>query len=154
MENDQLSFLVDFSNKINLLENIDEICLLICKSTKDLIAEGYVAVALFDNEKNVATIKATEGFYDTKLINKGIKLLKKDPRSIKFNLKNIREEDLKIYRSGELRLVNGGLYIVTSRKFPKTICRIVEKLLNINFVYTIGFSYLGHDVGAVFIFVD
>ena len=151
---DQIAFINDFSIEVNLLKTQDEICSLICKSIKKIIGKGFVVVALFDEIKQVSMVRAVEGLNDKKLVNKGIKLLKKDPLSMEFPLKNIRKTDLEIYRSGKLTRLDDGLYIILSRKFPKIICGILENLLNIHFVYTIGFSYRNRDVGGLFILTD
>lgn len=153
-KSDQMTFLNDFSIKVNLLKSQDEICSLICDSVKKIIGKGFVAVALFDDIEQVAMVRATAGLNNAKLVNKGLKLLKKDPRSMKFPLKDIRKTDLEIYRSGKLTRLDDGLYIILARKFPKMICGIIENLLNIHFIYTIGFSYQDRDVGGLFILTD
>ena len=116
-KSDQLAFLNDFSTEVNLLKNQNEICSLICKSAKKMIGKGLVLVALFDHAGQKSQIKATEGFDNNKLVNKGLKLIKKDPFSMESPLKDIRKTDLKIYRSSKLMRIDGGLYTIMARKF-------------------------------------
>ena len=53
--------------------------------------------------------------------------------------------------SGKLNRLEGGLYAVTARKIPKTACRVIEKLMNVSTVYTIGFISKGQYFGGLII---
>ncbi len=48
-------------------------------------------------------------------------------------------KNYEILLSGELEVINNGLYELTSRQIPRTICNALEKFLRISKYYTIGF---------------
>jgi len=150
----QIAFLNDFSMDVNKLGSKEDICKLLCREVKDFIGKGYVLVALFDYGKQVSRVTAAEGFEDKNIINYAIKILKTNPFYADFYLEDISKEDLDLYRSGRLSLMEGGLYTIMAKRFPKMVCNILENLLGIDFVFSIGFTYRDNDIGAMFILSD
>jgi putative nucleotidyltransferase with HDIG domain len=98
----------------------------------------------------VFSVRAMEGIND-QILRAVAKVFGENPLGGRYCLKDIRTKDLEIFRNGELSLIPDKLYTVFVRKFPKMTCRMIEKLLKINFVYIIGFTYQKQDLGALYI---
>jgi len=67
----------------------------------------------------------------------------------------INDDDARIgLKSGKLVKVPGGIYELSFKKIPKPICRSIEKLLDINEIYAIGFSRHGRLYGSATILLS
>lgn len=148
---EQLVMLSDFSSKLNLSESLDEVCVLVCKKIKEIVGQGYVVVTLMDETEQKLTIRATEGFNDSGMVNSAIRLLGGDPRGTEYYTKDMFPEELEQFRSGKLELINDGLYVIMTRKHPKVACKMLERLMGIHFVYTIGFIHKNRHLGGAIV---
>jgi DNA-binding NarL/FixJ family response regulator len=151
---EQLTMLSDYSIKLNLSETADEICSIVCNKIKEIIGKGYVTVTLIDEAEQSLAIKATEGFDDKGMINSAIRFLGGDPRGAVYYIKDMLPEELKQFRSGKLELIAGGLYSATTRKYSKVACKMLEHLMGIQFVYTIGFIHKKRHLGGAIIMLN
>ena len=152
--NEQFRILSDFSSKINLAETLEEICVLVCRKIKESIGQGYVAVTLIDEAEQCESIIATEGFNDKGMVNSAIRLLGGDPRGWMYPIIDMLPEELEQFRSGKLELITGGLYALMARRQPKTVCRIIEHLIGVSFVYAVGFVHKNRYLGGAEIMLN
>jgi DNA-binding NarL/FixJ family response regulator/PAS domain-containing protein len=151
---EQFRILSDFSSKINLAETLEEICVLVCSKIKESIGQGYVAVTLIDETEQYESIIATEGFNDKGMVNSAIRLLGGDPRGSVYPTKDMLSEELEQFRSGKLELIPGGLYALLARRQPKTVCRMIEHLMKVSFVYAVGFVHKNRYLGGAEIMLN
>ncbi len=147
---ENLVLLNGFSQSLNMIDDVDEACKIICSFIKNLLPDHRIVISLMDHENQVFSVRAMEGIND-QIIRTVSKVFGKNPLEGRYCLKDIRTKDLEIFRSGELSLIPDKLYTVFISKFPKMTCRMIEKLLKINFVYIIGFAYQKQDLGALYI---
>ena len=150
----QFRILSDFSTKINLAETLKEICVLICSKIKECIGQGYVVVTLIDEAEQFEYIIATDGFNDKGIVNSAIRLLGGDPRESVYAVKDMLPEELEQFRSGKLERITGGLYALMARRQPKTVCRIIERLMGANYVYAVGFVHKNRYLGGAEIMLN
>jgi PAS domain S-box-containing protein len=151
---DQFRILSDFSSKINLAETLEEICVLVCSKIKESIGQGYVVVTLIDEAEQYESIIAAEGFNDKGMVNSAIRLLGGDPRGWVYAVKDMLPEELEQFRSGKLELITGGLYALMARRQPKAVCRIIEHLMEVSFVYAVGFVHKNRYLGGAEIMLN
>ncbi len=151
---EQFRILSDFSSKINLAETLEEICVLVCSKIKESIGKGYVAVTLIDEAEQCESIIASDGFNDKGMVNSAIQLLGGDPREWVYAVKDMLPEELVQFRSGKLELITGGLYALMARRQPKTVCRIIERLIGVSFVYAVGFIHKKRYLGGAEIMLN
>jgi PAS domain S-box-containing protein len=151
---EQLTMMGEFSRKINLAETLDEICILVCRQLKEIIGQGYVTITMINETEQNLTIRATEGFEDKSMVKSAIRLLGADPRDMVYYVKDIRPEELEQFRSGKLELITGGLYAANTRKYSEVVSRMLERLMEIRFVYTIGFTYKCRHLGGAIIMLN
>jgi PAS domain S-box-containing protein len=147
----QSTLISNSSKRMNQLETENEISALLCEIVKKVIGQGYVLVSLFDDAHTNLSITATEGFQDPGLVNSTLRLLGTDPFKQKFPTRDMTGEELALFKSGKLELFPGGMYSLLTRKYPKPICDILEHVLNIRYIYTIGFAHHDHHAGGLII---
>jgi PAS domain-containing protein len=58
---------------------------------------------------------------------------------------------LRLYRSGRLEVLEGGLFTLMTGLVPKPACRMVEKLLRVQKVYAMGFIHKDEHQGGLII---
>jgi PAS domain S-box-containing protein/putative nucleotidyltransferase with HDIG domain len=146
--------ITEILQNLNQIDDSDSLCSFVCDNVKKIIHRGYVFVTYMETDETTMVLKSMKGFNDKGLVNSTIRLLGQDPRGTKFSTKDMTESELASFRSGRLELLPGGMYALFTRKFPKIVCTALEKLLKINFVYTIGFTHHSHHLGGVSILLD
>ena len=52
-----------------------------------------------------------------------------------FPVRDMRPQDVAMYRSGRLEELDGGLYRLTLGRFPKAACAAAERLLGVTSIY-------------------
>ena len=145
----KFSVLADISRGLNLIETPDQLCSYLCRQIKTIVGKGYFIVSLMDESGRSQTIKAIEGLNDQGLIGSILTTLGADPRSMEFDVKHATENELAVFRSGNLTPVPNGIYILVTRRFPQAACRAVEKLLGVKYVYTVGFMHDSRHFGGL-----
>jgi PAS domain S-box-containing protein len=131
------SLLLDTQNQIARLDNLADIYQLVGEKIQALIGDGYVAVSMLDERVQALKIIGLYGFGD--LYKKLVRRFKVDPSRIVYPLKDMTAEELRLFRSGKLEKIEGGLYAILTRKVPKTVCGLAERQLEISGIYTVGF---------------
>jgi PAS domain S-box-containing protein len=150
----ELQFLANASLRINQLETSNEVADFVCTQIKTLVGTGYVSVSLLDDVTQTLSVKALKGLEDDTLVNSVLRLIGSDPRKTKVPIKDFTADDLAIYNSGRLEFLTDGIFTLMVRIYPRQICSIIERLLNINAVYTMGFVFHGRHIGGIAILAD
>jgi PAS domain S-box-containing protein len=151
---DQLQILAHTSVRINQLETSTEVADFVCQQLKAIVGKGYVGVSLLDQTAQTLSVKALRGFEDNGLIDAGLRLTGTDPRKLRVSVNDFTPADLVIFKSGHLELLDGGLHTLFFRNYPRVVCLALENLLNVRFVYAMGFVHHGRHVGGIAILTD
>jgi len=79
------------------------------------------------------------------------KLLREDPLSMQFPLRDLSPDDRAAYRTGRIEKVEGGLYTVVLGRFPRTLCAAAERLLGVQDIFSVGFCWDEMNYGGLLI---
>ena len=150
----QLQLLADASTYLNQILTVTEVADYTSKIIKQIIGNGYVMVSLIDDDTQTFGLKSLEGLGDETIIGKIMHLTGSDPRKIRVSVKEMKAEELALFRSGHLKLVDNGLFVLTSGKIPQFVCSIIEPILNLRFIYTMGFTHIDQHLGVLSVLTD
>jgi PAS domain S-box-containing protein len=151
---ERLRHLAGIALKMNQSSSTEQAADYICREIKAIIGNGIVGATLLDPETQMAGIKALRGIEDEKLVSAALKIAGSDPRKIQISITEIPSWLMTVYNSGRLELIKGGFHTLFGEKYPASVSRALEKLLNIRFVYAMGFLNNGRNIGGVAILTD
>jgi PAS domain S-box-containing protein len=141
----------DTQKQIVHFDNITDIYQFVGEKIQELVGDAYVSISMLDEQIQAMKIVGLYGFGD--LYKKLIHKLKVDPSKLVYALKDMTDDELRIFRSGNLEKVDGGLYTMFTRKVPKSICDMAEKQLRITGIYAMGFVGQGIHYGGLTLLV-
>ena len=127
---------------------IEDIHRLVSEKVRELIGDGITATSMLDEEHQTVRMGSYHGL-DVPM-EKLISILGIDAYK-DISLADMSEADLRIYRSGRLENLEGGIYTLVTRMVPKPACLLVEKLLRVKKVYTMGFVHENKHLGGLVI---
>ena len=135
------------------IDDIDELCDHLAKSVRKINPDVYVVVSLFDPELDAIRVRSVEGL--GKFGDRVFNLLGVKPEEFRVNTSQYYLEDglNKLYTSGKLEIVPGGIYDLTRGKISKRICRSIEKMTGVHEVLINGFSLNNKSTGGLIIFL-
>ncbi|MFB6317131.1 sensor histidine kinase [Saccharicrinis sp. FJH54] len=138
--------------QIKLLQTTDryEIYRIIPEKIREILGFGIVFTSILYEESQTFKIEAYAGMEMS--FDKFIKAIGFDPLNIITPISAITPEELKLFRSGHLEKLEGGIYALGARRIPKPICKIIEKTLKVKDVYTMGFVSKNIHYGGLIIF--
>ena len=136
---------------VNLIQysDIGQICHYLGQKVYEMCDHSVVLVTLFDKESEKIYIKDYFGL--DKYLKPILKIVPKDPRKMGYSPKDMTEEEKKIFTSHKLEAVPDGIYALSTRKIPKKISALIENILGVKKVYTIGFALENIPYGGVII---
>jgi len=134
---------------VNLFQysDIDHICHYLGQKVYEMCDRSVVLITLFDKESGKIYIKDYFGL--DKYVKSILKIVPKDPRKMGYSPENMTEEERKIFTNHKLEVVPGGIYALSTRKIPKNISILIENILGVKKVYTIGFALEDFPYGGV-----
>lgn len=139
----------EVQTKLAQLEEIDQVYLLIGEKIHELIGSGFVGTTIVDEKtKSISIFKIFgigKAFYD--LVDK----FKINPIDITYPLKDATPDELIIFRTGKLQRFEGGLYPLLMRKIPRSVCKVVEKQLDIQNIMLMGVVSEDEHLGGIVI---
>jgi len=127
---------------------MEDIYKLVSDKVRELIGDGITATSRLDEEHQTVRMVSYQGL-DVP-IEKLISILGIDANK-DIALADMTEEDLRIYRSGRLEILEGGIYSLVTSKVPKPACLLVEKLLRVKKILTMGFVHENKHLGGLII---
>ena len=142
-----LQVFTETQSLLSQMEDIDQVFELVGKKIYEVIPEGIVGITAVDEINEVISIKQL--FRAGKLYDDMVEKFKIDPTRIKYPIKDAPADELAIFQSGTLLKFEGGLYPLLMRKIPKSVCKIVEKQLQINEIAIMGLVSEGRHFGGV-----
>ena len=158
----ELTAISETTIALSRCQNADEICQLIGETVYEFNSSAYVVVSLFDRAINAVRIKAYLGFNE--YMKRILGIMGRDPREMSFfpagdtddveaagDHLGFSEDEWRLFTSGKLELVHDGIYALMARQIPRNACKAVERLVGIDKVYAIGFTFEGKPYGAVMV---
>ena len=136
---------------VNLIQysDIGHISHYLGQKVYEMCDHSVVMISLFDKESEKIYIKDYFGL--DKYLKSILKITPKDPRKIGYSPEDMTEEEKKIFTSHKLEAVPDGIYALSTRKIPKKISALIENILGVKKVYTIGFALEDVPYGGVII---
>ncbi|MCB1306547.1 MAG: PAS domain S-box protein [Leptospiraceae bacterium] len=139
----------EFQNAVAEIRSIPEVLTLVVATLTKLLGDSINIVSYLDESTQTLQIADFNGL--KKPISKLIQILGLDPRKHKIHVADITPEELDMYRSGKLELLENGLYVLFARKVSQKVCDAVGSFLNIRNVYAVGFTNRGRHFGGIII---
>ncbi|MFO7917241.1 MAG: PAS domain S-box protein, partial [Anaerolineae bacterium] len=133
-----LNIIAETTTALSRCRDLDEVCTLLGSTVHGFNADAYVVVSLFDEELGAIRIRDMFGFGDA--IESLAKLFGRHPRRMSFSLQDMTKEELRLFSSGRIERLPGGLYALLTRKVPEPLCRRAEHLLGVDEIYSVGFA--------------
>ena len=108
--------------------------------------DSYIVVNSVDEETSISTIRAVLGL--GKSTDKIEKIFGRHLTGMTFHIEDTDQH----YTDGKMHLYEEGLYGLLLKTVPETLCKSMEKLLNIKKSYTIDLVKKGRFFGSIIIF--
>jgi PAS domain S-box-containing protein len=142
----------DSQRQIAHLDNARDIFRLVGEKVHDLIGSGYVGVSFYDDQIQSMKLLAINGAGD--LVENLSMNYSVDLSKLVFPIKDMTEDELRLFRSGQLEKFENGLYRLLVRKVSRKICKILEEEMRLTDIYTMGFTWQNMDFGLLAIFAN
>lgn len=123
----------------------------VCRYAQALNPGAYVIVTGYDPVQKSIHIRSHSGFQNQ--VGAIMRWMGRDIRRSVYAIEDMKQAELRSFTSKRLIFFKGGLHALTTRKFPKSACRAVEKALGIGSIYTMGFSWKGRLFGGLSLFL-
>jgi signal transduction histidine kinase len=134
------------------LKSEDEIYQFILSKVVELNPNVYVIVSAREKSTDLLGIKLHYGF--SQKMQKIIDLLGLDPRKMGISPDEMTIEERQKFTRGKFSLLEEGFWELSARKIPKTLCRALERLLQIEKIYSMGFSLKDEPQGGISIMLQ
>ncbi len=139
--------LSEFETSLNKITEKKEVYALLAEKIREILPKTHFIISgKKEGIDQLGILKHSAYPSKTKKI---INLLNYDPMDIKISVDDMSEDEKKLYTSGKFLLLKEGLYELGARKIPKKICKAIEKLLRIEKIYSMGFSFKNRPMGGV-----
>jgi len=113
---------------------------------KDIYVDSYIVVNSVNEETSISTIRAVLGL--GKSTDKIEKIFGRHLTGMTFHIEDTDQH----YTDGKMHLYEDGLYGLLLKTVPETLCKSMEKVLNIKKSYTIDLAKKGRFFGSIIIF--
>ena len=135
---DELKFISDVAFELNKSNSIEEVYEILIKTLSIIAPNAYFFISTYDKELNATRIIRLSGL--EKYISKVTKLIGVNPLNISVKTSEMNKEELKIFTSPILIEVKKGFNSLSARKIPETVSKVLEKIIGIKKIYTVGFA--------------
>jgi PAS domain S-box-containing protein len=146
-QGDELRLLAEAAERFVQINDIDEMYKYLSQVIHDISGADYLLLSLYEENLQAVRPKIITGLEPFREILR--RRFHVDPREMVFYLKDMRADDFSDFVSRKLLPVRDGLYGLANRKLPRPICRAIEKLLGINALFTMGFSWENQLYGSL-----
>ncbi|MBD3414257.1 MAG: hypothetical protein GF421_07505, partial [Candidatus Aminicenantes bacterium] len=142
----EMNLITDTIVASSRLGSIDEMCQMIGKTIHDLNQQAYVITSFYDSQLDAVRARSLHGFH--KNIDRIFEMLGGNLFQFKFRPSEMGAV-AKLFTTGKLERVPGGIYTLLEKKVPKAVCRTIEKMVNIEAAYTVGFALEDEPKGGI-----
>ncbi len=129
------------------INNLDEMYSYLVQLIQDISGADYLLLSIYDENLQAVRPKIISGFEPFRETLRHRFHI--DPLDMVFYLKDMRADDFGDFVSRKLLPVRDGMYGLANRKLPRPICRAIEKLLAIDAMFTMGFSWENQLFGGL-----
>jgi len=148
----ELRIVSDVATELNQSNSIERTLQVIGEMAYMLNPDSQIILTYSDiNNPDVIRIRDYYGF--SGMVDRLIKIIGKDPRNSEFRVSEMTKEDRQIYTAGELLLLDNGIYQLMNGKISNNTANMIQKLLGVEKVYTMGFSHKTNPRGGIVIFI-
>jgi PAS domain S-box-containing protein len=144
---DQLRLLAETADRFVHINDLDEIYDYLAQKITAISGADYLLLSLYDEKLQAVRPKIVTGFEPFR--ETILRRFNIDPLQMIFYLKDMRPDDFSDFVSRRLLPVRDGLYGLANRNIPRSICRLIEKILAINSIHTMGFSWENQLYGGL-----
>ncbi len=130
--------------------DIDAICNIIANAVNQFNKEAIIIVSLYNKQLEAITLRAISGPSERK--EKLFEVLENNFSKFLWNENDMGSEK-KLYTTGKLEYISGGLHTLAAGKIPKHICENLENSFNIGDTYSVGFALDDKPYGGISIFL-
>ncbi len=144
---DELRLLAEAADRFVHINDLDEIYNYLAQTIPAISGADYLRLSLYDEKLQALRpkiVKGLEPFRET--LRRRFQI---DPMQMVLYLKDMRQDDFSDFISRRLLPVRDGLYGFANRKIPRSACRLIEKLLAIGSMHTMGFSWENQLYGGL-----
>ncbi len=131
------AFVNEMIINISKMDDTDEICDYLADKIHELNKDLIIGISYYDKDKQGIIIESVKGL--GKIGDKVVNIVGRLKQKI-IHTEDMSEEEKKIYTSGKLEEVKGGIHTLMTGGVSKKLCKKVEDVLNIGSVYTVGFG--------------
>ncbi len=128
-------------------ESLDEVCDALTSNISAYTGGFITVMSMLDPDGTSLSVRSYSGL--NVAVENIVKTLGVDPRKKKYYLSDMKENELKAFRSGTVMELEDGLFSLMTGKVPKPVCRSAETLMGVKRVYTIGFTSGGMHIGGI-----
>lgn len=149
----ELKIISDVATELNRSKTIKETLRVIGETAYRLNPHSRIILSYSDiNDPDVVRIRDYYGF--SRIVNKLIQLIGKDPRKMEFRVSEMSFENRKKYTADGFILLEDGVYQLFNGNIAHKTAKAVQKMLGVEKVYTMGFSHQDEPKGGIVILVS
>lgn len=144
---DELRLLAEAADRFVHINDLDEVYTYLAQTIPAISGADYLMLSLYDEKQQAMRPKIVTGFEPFReTIHRRFHI---DPLQMVFYLKDMRPDDFSDFISRKLLPVRDGFYGLSNRKIPRLICRAIEKLLRVDAMFSMGFSWENQLYGGL-----
>ena len=144
---EELKLLANAAERFVQINTLDELYEYLSQLIQDISKADYLLLSIFDKDLQAVRPKISTGFEAFQdILHSRFSF---DPLEMVFYLKDMRADDFNDFVSRKLRPVRDGWYGLSNRKLPRPVCRAIEKLLGIDSMFSMGFSWENQLYGGL-----
>ncbi len=144
---EELRLLAEAAEHFVQINNLDEMYSYLVQLIQDISGADYLLLSIYDENLQAVRPKIISGFEPFRETLRHRFHI--DPLDMVFYLKDMRADDFSDFVSRKLLPVRDGMYGLANRKLPRPICRAIEKLLAIDAMFNMGFSWENQLFGGL-----
>jgi PAS domain S-box-containing protein len=142
-----LRLLAEAADRFVHINDLDELYDYLTQMISNISGADYLLLSLYDEKLQAIRPKIATGFEPfQETVRRRFNI---DPMQMIFYFKDMRPDDFSDFISRRLVPVRDGLYGLSNRKIPYSICRLIEKLLSVGSMHNMGFSWENQLFGGV-----
>ncbi len=143
----ELELLSDFGTRLNLLKTVEEAFYELGQELLKLLPGACIMISAQEEESHFIRVKKIYGLRGN--LKRVISLLGVNPTRIRIDTLSMDIKQLQLFTNGRLNTIDQGLFYLFNEQISKNLCQTTEKILGINRIETMGFSFNGHHKGGV-----
>jgi len=144
---EELRILSEAADRFVHINDLDEIYRYLSDVIRTISGADYLLLSLYDQERQGLQPKVLDGIapFQELLLRK----LGRAPEETILLLKDMSPAEFADFVSRKLLPIHAGLFTLTDRTTPRSVCRAIEKTMGITALYSMGFSWENQLFGGL-----